>query len=36
MKNGKFLYSFRTPKDAYEQEVGYVQNAVKKGTYDGG
>lgn len=36
MKNGKFLYSFRNPKDAYEQEVGYVQNAVKKGTYDGG
>lgn len=36
MKNGKFLYSFRNPKDAYEQEVGYVQNAVRKGTYDGG
>ena len=36
MKNGKFLYSFRNPKDAYEQEVGYVQNAVRKGKYDGG
>ena len=34
MKNGKFLYSFRSPKDAYEQEVGYVQKAVKKGKYD--
>jgi len=34
MKNGKFLYSFRSPKDAYEQEVSYVQGAVKKGKYD--
>lgn len=33
-KSGKFLYSFRNPKDAYEQEVGYVQGAVKKGKYD--
>ena len=30
MKNGKFLYSFRDPKMAYEQEVGYVEKAEKK------
>ncbi len=30
MKNGKFLYSFRNPKMAYEQEVGYVEKAEKK------
>lgn len=30
MKNGKYLYSFRDPKMAYEQEVGYVEKAEKK------
>ena len=33
MKNGKFLYSFRNPKMAYEQEVGYVEKAGKKDTF---
>jgi hypothetical protein len=33
MKNGKFLYSFRDPKMAYEQEVGYVEKAEKKDTF---
>ena len=35
MKNGKYLYSFRDPKLAYEQEVGYVQQAQKKETFEG-
>lgn len=30
MKNGRFLYSFRDPKMAWEQEVGYVEKAEKK------
>ena len=30
MKNGMYLYSFRDPKMAYEQEVGYVQLSEKK------
>lgn len=34
MSNGKYLYSFRDPKEAYEQEVGYVQHAAKKEFYD--
>ena len=34
MKNGKFLYSFRDPKMAYEQEVGYVEKAEKKENFD--
>lgn len=34
MKNGKFLYSFRDPKTAYEQEVGYVQLGQSKGCFD--
>ena len=34
MKNGKFLYSFRDPKMAYEQEVGYVEQAEKKDTFN--
>ena len=34
MKNGKFLYSFRDPKMAYEQEVGYVEKAEKKDTFN--
>lgn len=33
MKNGKFLYSFRDPKMAYEQEVGYVEKAEKKDAF---
>lgn len=34
MKNGKFLYSFRNPKMAYEQEVGYVEKAQKKDMFN--
>lgn len=34
MTNGKYLYSFRDPKMAYEQEVAYVQQAEKKKAYD--
>ena len=30
MSNGKFLYSFRDPKAAMEQEVGYIAKAKKK------
>lgn len=30
MSNGKYLYAFRDPKMAYEQEVAYVQRAQKK------
>ena len=36
MSNGKFLYAFRDPKEAYEQEVGYIQHASKKANYDAG
>lgn len=28
-----YLYSFRNPKDAYDQEVGYLSRNRKKGTY---
>ena len=35
MANGKYLYSFRNPKIAYEQEVAYVQQADKKEKFDG-
>lgn len=34
MSNGKYLYSFRDPRMAYEQEVAYVQQAQKKETFD--
>ena len=34
MSNGKYLYAFRDPKMAYEQEVAYVQQAQKKETFD--
>lgn len=34
MKNGRFLYSFRDPKMAWEQEVGYVEKAEKKDKFD--
>ena len=33
MANGKYLYSFRDPKAASEQEIGYVQNANKKDNF---
>ena len=33
MKNGRFLYSFRDPKMAWEQEVGYVEKVEKKGKF---
>ena len=29
----RFLYAFRNPKDAYDQEVGYLARNRKKGTY---
>lgn len=35
MKAGGFLYSFRDPRMAFEQEVGYVQKAVKKKVFKG-
>ena len=28
-----YLYSFRNPKDAYDQEIGYLSRNRKKGTY---
>ena len=28
-----FLYAFRNPKDAYDQEIGYLARSRKKGTY---
>lgn len=34
MSNGKFLYSFRDPKMAMEQEVGYIAKAKKKDKFD--
>lgn len=34
MKNGKFLYSFRDPKIAYEQGGGYVEKAEKKDAFN--
>ena len=34
MANGKFLYSFRDPKMAMEQEVGYIAKAKKKDKFD--
>ncbi len=34
MKNGRFLYSFRDPKMAYEQEVGYVEKTEKKDSFN--
>lgn len=36
MANGRYLYSFRDPKMAFEQEVGYVQKAERKDRFDGG
>lgn len=35
MANGKYLYSFRDPKMAYEQEVTYVRQADKHENFDG-
>ena len=34
MKNGTFLYSFRDPKMAYEQEINYVEKVEKKAKFD--
>ena len=34
MANGKYLYSFRDPKLAAEQETAYVQKAGKNGSFD--
>ena len=34
MTNGKYLYSFRDPKLAYEQEIAYVQQAEMKDNFD--
>lgn len=33
ISNDCFLYSFRNPKDAYDQEIGYITRTRKKGTY---
>ena len=35
MKGGGYLYSFRDPRMAYEQEVGYVQKQDKKDCFNG-
>ena len=32
-KDGGFLYGFRNPRCAYEQEIGYIEFGQKKGTY---
>ena len=31
--DGNFLYAYKDPKCAYEQEIGYVQHSQKRGTY---
>ena len=36
MSNGKFLYSFRDPKAAMEQEVGYIAKAKKNDKFNPG
>ena len=36
MSNGKYLYSFRNPKLAAEQETAYVQKASKNGSFNSG
>ena len=33
LDNGSFLYAFRDPRCAYEQQIGYVSFGKKKGTY---
>ena len=33
LEDGSFLYSFRDPKGAYDQEIGYLSRTTKKGTY---
>ena len=33
LDNGTFLYAFRDPRCAYEQQVGYISFGKKKGTY---
>lgn len=34
MQNGKYMYAFRNPKMASEQEIAYVQQGKKNGTFD--
>ena len=34
MQNGKYLYAFRDPRLASEQEIAYVQQGKKKETFD--
>lgn len=36
MTNGKWLYAFRDPRMAFEQECAYVQSASSKDSYDAG
>lgn len=36
MTNGKWLYAFRDPRLAFEQECSYVQSAASKDKYDSG
>lgn len=36
IKSGKFLYSFRDPKMAYEQEVDYVEKTEEKDAFNAG
>lgn len=33
ISDDRFLYAFRNPKDAYDQEIGYLTRNRKKGTY---
>lgn len=33
LDDGNYLYAYKDPKCAYEQEIGYVQHSQKKGTY---
>ena len=33
INDDKYLYAFRNPKDAYDQEIGYLARNRKKGTY---
>lgn len=35
MANGKWLYAFRDPRMAFEQECAYVQSSSSKNKYDG-
>lgn len=33
LTDGNYLYAYKDPKCAYEQEIGYVEHGQKKGTY---